>query len=145
MIFGRPQQLSWLKKKKFHLQFRRPWFDSWVGKIPREGIGYPLQYSWASLVALIMGDLGFIPGWEDSPGGGHGNPLQYSCLENPHGQRSPGATVHGVTKSWTQLSDLALMTFGKMYFIFSVLWSVFGNDSAWKSVVQQFLSFFRKG
>ena len=30
------------------------------------------------------GDLG----WEDSPGGGHGNPLQYSCLENPHGQRS---------------------------------------------------------
>ena len=27
-------------------------------------------------------------GWEDSPGGGHGNPLQYSCLENPHGQRS---------------------------------------------------------
>ena len=26
-------------------------------------------------------------GWEDSPGGGHGNPLQYSCLENPHGQR----------------------------------------------------------
>ena len=27
-------------------------------------------------------------GWEDSPGGGHGNPLQYSCLENPHGQSS---------------------------------------------------------
>ena len=27
-------------------------------------------------------------GWEDSPGGGHGNPFQYSCLENPHGQRS---------------------------------------------------------
>ena len=27
-------------------------------------------------------------GWEDAPGGGHGNPLQYSCLENPHGQRS---------------------------------------------------------
>ena len=27
-------------------------------------------------------------GWKDSPGGGHGNPLQYSCLENPHGQRS---------------------------------------------------------
>ena len=27
-------------------------------------------------------------GWEDSPGGGHGNPLQYFCLENPHGQRS---------------------------------------------------------
>ena len=34
------------------------------------------------------GDLGSIPGFERSPGGGHGNPLQYSCLENPHGQRS---------------------------------------------------------
>ena len=34
------------------------------------------------------GDPGSIPGSESSPGEGHGNPLQYSCLENPHGQRS---------------------------------------------------------
>ena len=34
------------------------------------------------------GDLGSIPGWGRSPGGGLGNPLQYSCLENPHGQKS---------------------------------------------------------
>ena len=34
------------------------------------------------------GDVGSIPGWERSPGGGHGNPLQCSCLENPHGWRS---------------------------------------------------------
>ena len=34
------------------------------------------------------GDEGSIPGSGRSPGGGHGNPLQYSCLENPHGQRS---------------------------------------------------------
>ena len=33
------------------------------------------------------GDVGSIPGLGRSPGGGHGNPLQYSCLENPHGQR----------------------------------------------------------
>jgi len=33
-------------------------------------------------------DLGLIPVLGRSPGGGHGNPLQYSCLENPHGQRS---------------------------------------------------------
>ena len=33
------------------------------------------------------GDTGLIPGSGRSPGGGHGNPLQYSCLENPHGQR----------------------------------------------------------
>ena len=34
-----------------------------------------------------VGNLGLIPGSGISPGGGHGNPLQYSCLENPHGQR----------------------------------------------------------
>ena len=38
--------------------------------------------------ACNAGDLGSIPGFGRSPGGGHGNPLQYSCLENPHGQRS---------------------------------------------------------
>ena len=37
--------------------------------------------------AKPVGDLGSIPGLGRSPGGGHGNPLQYSCLENPHGQR----------------------------------------------------------
>ena len=38
--------------------------------------------------ACNEGDLGLIPALGRSPGGGHGNPLQYSCLENPHGQRS---------------------------------------------------------
>ena len=38
--------------------------------------------------ACNVGDLGSIPGLGRSPEGGHGNPLQYSCLENPHGQRS---------------------------------------------------------
>ena len=38
--------------------------------------------------AEAVGDEGSIPGLGRSPGGGHGNPLQYSCLENPHGQRS---------------------------------------------------------
>ena len=38
--------------------------------------------------ACDVGDLGLIPGLGRSPGGGHGTPLQYSCLENPHGQRS---------------------------------------------------------
>ena len=39
--------------------------------------------------AYNEGDLGLIPGLGSSPGGGHGNPLQYSSLENPHGQSSP--------------------------------------------------------
>ena len=38
--------------------------------------------------ACNVGDLGSIPRLERDPGGGQGNPLQYSCLENPHGQRS---------------------------------------------------------
>ncbi|CAI9175329.1 unnamed protein product [Rangifer tarandus platyrhynchus] len=38
--------------------------------------------------ACNSGDPGSIPGLGRSPGGGHGNPLQYSCLKNPHGQRS---------------------------------------------------------
>ena len=57
---------------------------------PGEGIGYPLQYSWASLVesACNGGHLDSIPGLEKSPEVDHGNPFQYSCLENPHGHRS---------------------------------------------------------
>ena len=43
-------------------------------------------------------------GWEDSPGGGNGNPLQYSCLENPMDRGPWWATVHGVAVSQTQLS-----------------------------------------
>ena len=49
--------------------------------------------------ACNMGDPGLIPGSERFPGGGHGNPLQYSCLENPMNRGTWQATVHGVTKS----------------------------------------------
>ena len=48
-----------------------------------------------------VGDLGLIPGLGRSPGGGHDNLLQYSCLENPHDKGDWGATVHGVAKSQT--------------------------------------------
>ena len=49
--------------------------------------------------ACNAGDLGLIPGLGRSPGGGHGNPLQYSCLENPMDRGGWQATVHGVAKS----------------------------------------------
>ena len=53
-----------------------------------------------------MGDLGSVPGLGRSPGRRHDKPLQYSCLENPHGQRSLGAPgVQAVTKNWTQLKQ----------------------------------------
>ena len=54
--------------------------------------------------ACNAGDLGSIPGLGRSPGGGHGNPLQYSCLENPMDREAWWATVYGVTKSQTGLS-----------------------------------------
>ena len=53
------------------------------------------------------GDSSSIPGLGRSPGGGHGNPLQYSCLENPIDRAAKQAPVHGVTKSCTQLKQLS--------------------------------------
>ena len=44
-------------------------------------------------------NTGLIPGWGRSPGGGHGNPLQYSYLENPMGRGAWRATVHGIAES----------------------------------------------
>ena len=85
-----------------------------------EGIGYPLQYSWASLVAQYgkestcktkkestcnVGGLGSIPGSGRSSGGGHSNLLQYSCLENCMDRGARQTKIQGVTKSWTQLSN----------------------------------------
>ena len=63
----------------------------------------------ASLVAQAVKNLpkcrrlGSIPRWRRSPGGGHGNSLQYSCLENPMDRGAGQATGHGVAQSWTPL------------------------------------------
>ena len=88
---------------------------------PAEGLSYCLQiifltcfykilllFPVASLVMLVVknqaasaGDItdsGLIPGSGRSPGGGHGNPLQYSCLGNPMDRGAWRAAVHGVTK-----------------------------------------------
>ena len=55
--------------------------------------------------ACNVGDPALILGLGRSPGEGNGNPLQYSCLENPIDRGAWRATVHGLTKSWTWLSD----------------------------------------
>ena len=62
----------WLSGRESACQWRKDRFDPWVGKIPGEG---------------------------------NGNPLQYSCLGNPMDREAWQTTVHGVTKSWTRLSD----------------------------------------
>ena len=51
------------------------------------------------------GDVDSIPGLGRSPGGGNGNPLQYSCLENPMDRGVWQATAHSVSKGWTRLSN----------------------------------------
>ena len=74
-------------------------------------INFPSQQIKASQVALVVRnppanegdirDMGSIPRWGRSPGGGHSNPLQYSCLKNPMDRGAWWATVHSVTESDT--------------------------------------------
>ena len=68
------------------------------------GRGYP-GGSEVKAFVCNAGDLGSIPGSGRSPGEGNGNPLQYSCLENPMDGGAWWATVHGITKSRKRLSD----------------------------------------
>ena len=84
-------------------------WGTWVGRSLGERNSYPLQYSWASCVAQLVKnlpanagdvrDMGLIPGLGRFPGGEHGNPLQYFCLENPMDRGAWKATVHGVAQS----------------------------------------------
>ena len=68
------------------------WFDSWFGKIHwrRNRLPSPvfLGFTGGKKSSCSAGDLGSIPGLGRFPGGGHDNPLQYSCLEKPHGEIS---------------------------------------------------------
>ena len=67
--------------------------------------GFPDGSPVENLPARDTGDSGLISGSGRSPGGGNGNPLQYSCLENPVDRGAWQATVHGVTKGQTRLSN----------------------------------------
>ena len=69
--------------------------------------------------AYNAGDLGSIPPLGRLPGEGNGNPLQYSCLENPLDRRTWEAIVQGVAKSGTQLSD----------FTFTFNWGIYMHCS----------------
>ena len=71
-----------------------------IGRYQTEDLGFPGKAS-----AWKSGDPGLIPGSGRFPGEGNGNPLQYSCLENSMDGGAWWATVHGVTKSQTRLSD----------------------------------------
>ena len=67
-------------------------------------MGFPVGTSGKEPVCQYTGDVGSIPGLGRSPGEGHGNPLQYLVWRIPLDREAWRAT-HGVTKSWTRLSD----------------------------------------
>ena len=74
---GDPRSISWVRKILYRrARLSTPGFSGFPGG------------SAGKESACSVGDLGSIPGLGRSPGGGHGNPLRYSCLENLHGQRS---------------------------------------------------------
>ena len=93
--------------RKFHGQKSLAGYSSWGHK----ELDMTEQLTWASQVALVVknppanaGDVrdgSVVPGSGRSPGVGHGNPLQYPCLENPKDRGACQATVHGVSKTQT--------------------------------------------
>ena len=74
-------------------------------KVRMVNSGLPFCGSAGKESACNAGDLGSVPRWGRSPGGGHGNPLQYSCLENPIDRGAWRAIVHGIAESQALLSD----------------------------------------
>ena len=88
-----------------------PSSSPWSGRSPGEGIGYPLWYSLASVMAQMVkntckaGDVGSVQGWKDPLEEGMAIHSSILAWRIPMGRGSWRATIHGVTKSWTQLSD----------------------------------------
>ena len=74
--------------------------------------------------ACNAADPGSIPGLGGSPGEGNGNPLKYSCLENPRDRGACWATVHGVAKSQTRLSDFTYLQ-ESAFIVNPLKWSLF--------------------
>ena len=84
----------------------------------------PLPLFWASQVALVVknpldneGDTSSIPGWERCPGRENGNPLWYSCLENPRDRGAWQTMVQRVTKTQTRLKQIHAHTHMSRYSI----------------------------
>ena len=98
-------------------------FTDWATRVQNKTRNHALKYLYScvcygaspggSVVKNLpsnASDAYSIPGPGRPPGRGHGNPLQYSCLENPVDRKACQATVHRVTKSWTWLKQLITQT-----------------------------------
>ena len=95
-----PSRWLW-RESHGHVRPSAPGTKSWLL------LGLPGGSAGKESTPSNAGDLGSIPGWGRSPGGGHGSPLQCSCLENPTDRGAWRATVHGAAQSQTRLSDEA--------------------------------------
>ena len=84
--------------------------DSRLGVMFCKVLGFP-GGSDGKAATCNAGDPGSIPGSGRSPGEGNGTPLQYPYLENPMDREAWWATVHGVEKSWTRLSNFTSLHF----------------------------------
>ena len=82
----------------------------------RLGEGFPGGTVGKNLLANARdaGNMGSVLGSGISPRGGNSSPLQYSCLDNPMDRGAWRATVHGVTKSWTQMSTENIPRLGEL-------------------------------
>ena len=94
--------------------------------------------------ACTVGDVGTISGLGRSLGEGNGNPLQYSCLENPMDGGAWWAPVHGVAKSQTRLSDFTF-TFTLSYIAFIMLRYVPSIPAFWRAFYHKWMLNFVKG
>ena len=90
--------------------------------------------------ACNVGDQGLISGLGISLGEGNGNPLQYSCLENPMDRAAWQATVHGITKNWSQLkwlsTDACMLCTHKQLYQMTVFryWGIEGLLAHWSKI-----------
>ena len=105
------------KQTKKLLKERRP------GTPKPNNLEHLALYFWM-LNAGDISDVGSIPGSRRSPGGGHGNPFQYSCLENPMDRGAWWATVHKAAKSWTQLKWLYTFVWPKYNYILNEILAI---------------------
>ena len=90
--------------------------------------GVPRDWTWHHMLALRANargvrDSGSIPGLGRFPGGGNGNPLQYSCWESPIDRGAWWATVHSIAKSWTLLKWLSMHAYICIYiYVYNLKW-----------------------
>ena len=113
-------QLDLEKAEEPEIKLQHP-LDHWKSKRVPENLelGFP-GGSEVKASACNAGDLGSIPGSGRSPGEENGNPLQYSCLENPMDGGAWWATVHGIAKSQTRLSDFTF-TLGSIFWFLKII------------------------